>query len=87
MSRVPNEYDRRSVNIVVTERGWEATEKMISIAEEISNIVISCLSEEEADILMDILKKIRKHLLSTTNVSATIRNVNKTNYENRRKVR
>jgi len=63
VERKPNERDGRSVNISVTQEGWSATDKMIPIAEDISKKILSCLDENEIDSLLDILKKIRRHLL------------------------
>jgi len=73
VKRELNGNDRRSVDIVVTGKGWKATDKMILIAEDISEQVLSCLDEKEIDTLMDILKKIRKHLLSKFNMLANDR--------------
>lgn len=63
IKRKPNERDGRSVNIIITQKGWDATEKMIPIAEDISKKILSCLDEKEIDTLLDILRKIRKHSL------------------------
>jgi DNA-binding MarR family transcriptional regulator len=63
IKRAGNERDRRSVDIVVTEKGWKSTDDMLQIAEEISKEILFSLDEKEIDTLLDILKKIRKHLL------------------------
>lgn len=63
VKRIANKNDRRSVNIVVTEEGWKSTDKMLPIAEDISKKILSSLDENEIDVLLNILKKIRKHLL------------------------
>jgi DNA-binding MarR family transcriptional regulator len=63
VKRIANENDRRSVNIVLTEKGWKSTDKMIPLAEDISKKILSSLDEREIDVLLNILKKIRKHLL------------------------
>ena len=59
-----NTKDRRSINVVVTEKGWDDASKKGSVAEEIDRRVLSCLSEEELNTLSGILKKLRRHLLS-----------------------
>ncbi|MEJ2725643.1 MAG: hypothetical protein P8175_13565 [Deltaproteobacteria bacterium] len=60
----PTEISKcRSVDIVVTEKGWKSTDDMLQIAEEISKEILFSLDEKEIDTLLDILKKIRKHLL------------------------
>lgn len=71
VKREPNGSDRRSVNIVVTEKGWKSTEVMIPRAEEISQKILSCLDEKQVDTLMDILRQIRKHLLRQLTVPET----------------
>jgi len=63
IKRIANENDRRSVDIVVTEKGWRSTDNMLPIAEDISKKILSCLDEKEIDTLRDILRKIRKHSL------------------------
>lgn len=62
--REPNTKDRRSINVVVTEEGWDDVSKKIPVAEEIDRRALSCLSEDELDTLSSILKKLRRHLLS-----------------------
>jgi len=62
--REPNTKDRRSINIVVTEEGWDETSKKAPVAEEMDRRALSCLSEEELNTLSGILKKLRRHLLS-----------------------
>jgi DNA-binding MarR family transcriptional regulator len=63
VKRIANESDRRSVDILVTEKGWRSTDNMLPIAEDISKKILSCLDEKEIDTLLDILRKIRKHSL------------------------
>lgn len=62
--KLPNENDHRALDIIITERGWEATENMLLIGEELSERILACLDNKEIDTLLDILKQIRKHLLS-----------------------
>lgn len=63
VERNPNEMDGRSVNISITQKGWNATDTMVSITEDMSKKIMSCLDENETDSLLEILKKIRRHLL------------------------
>lgn len=62
--RESNSKDRRSINAVVTEKGWDEVSKMIPVIEEIDRRVLSSLSEDELNTLSSILKKLRRHLLS-----------------------
>ena len=60
--REPNVNDSRSVNIVATEKGRDATEKMILISQEINHKVLSCFDDEQIETLMNLLRQLRKHL-------------------------
>jgi len=77
VKREPNGDDRRSVNIVVTKKGWRATEVMIPNAEEMGQKILSCLDEKEIENLMDLLKRIRKHLFSNPTVVQNTTNADK----------
>jgi DNA-binding MarR family transcriptional regulator len=61
--RDPNRKDGRSVNISVTKKGLEKTEKMIPIAEQISEQALSFFNEEQLEALLSLLRQLRKHLL------------------------
>jgi DNA-binding MarR family transcriptional regulator len=69
--REPNTNDGRSVNIVVTEKGWNSTEKMIPVSEEISYKVLSCFDDEQIETLVNLLKHLRKHLFKQINEART----------------
>jgi len=75
VKREPDGNDRRSVNIVVTKEGWKSTEKMIPSAEEMNQKILSCLDESQIETLMEILKQIRRHLLSNFVPSGTTENI------------
>jgi len=63
VERKPNEMDGRSVDISITQKGWNATNTMMPIAEDMGKKIMSCLDENEIDSLLEILKKIRRYLL------------------------
>ena len=63
IKREPSEEDQRSVDIVITKKGWIATKKMIPLAEQMSKGALSCFDDEQLEILMPLLKDFRKHLL------------------------
>lgn len=71
--REPNINDARSVNIIVTESGQDATEKMIPVAEEINDKVLSCFDDEQIETLMNLLKQLRKHLFKQIDASRSIK--------------
>jgi len=63
IEREANRNDARSVNIIITKKGWEATEKMIPIAEEMGQKAISCFDSEQLETLSSLLRQFRKCLL------------------------
>jgi len=56
--------DRRSVNIVLTEKGIDANRKVIPILEEVSGAVLHDIEDRQIEELSNILRQIRKHLLA-----------------------
>lgn len=57
--------DGRSVNVSITDKGWKSTKKMIQVANRISEGSLSCFNQDELEILMALLKRLRKHVLKT----------------------
>ena len=76
--REPNVNDSRSVNIVITEKGWDATEKMIPISEEINHKVLSCFDDDQIETLMSLLRQLRKHLFKQIDDSISTARLPKT---------
>lgn len=62
--REPSSYDRRSINVVVTKKGERHAGRMIPIVEELSKNLLSCLDEQEKEVLNAVLRKLRKYLLA-----------------------
>lgn len=58
IDRLVCEEDRRSVNIVITEKGLQLLTKLESL-DEMHSKIFAALSEEEAETLSDLLDKIR----------------------------
>jgi DNA-binding MarR family transcriptional regulator len=77
VKRKPNGNDRRSVNIVVTKEGWKSLEEMIPRAEDMNQKILACLDEKQIETLMEILKQIRRHLLSKFRLIETTENIEK----------
>jgi DNA-binding MarR family transcriptional regulator len=73
LQRKPNQSDGRSVNVMITEKGWEATKRMIPLAEDVSQRALSCLDEEQIDTLMSLLRFLRKHLLKQISHSQPVK--------------
>jgi DNA-binding MarR family transcriptional regulator len=56
--------DRRSVNIVLTEKGVDANRKVIPVLEEISRTVLHNIQDQQIEELSEVLRQIRKQLLA-----------------------
>lgn len=54
--------DRRSIDIVVTEKGWRKIQRVRPLAQEMSRRALSNLDREQLETLMIIQKQLRKHL-------------------------
>jgi MarR family 2-MHQ and catechol resistance regulon transcriptional repressor len=67
VNKKPSDKDRRSFDVVVTQKGWDATRRMTGIADEISHDALSCLTSEEKATLITLLKRLRKHLYEKMN--------------------
>ena len=61
--REPSTDDRRSVKIVITDKGWKEANRLNPIAQELSREALSCLEKEQIEELVDTMRKIRESLL------------------------
>ena len=61
--REPSTKDHRSVNIVVTKKGWETTKKVEPVADQINKNILNCFDEQQIESLMVLLNKMKYHLL------------------------
>ena len=61
--REPSTDDRRSVKVVITDKGWKEANRLNPIAQEISREALSCMEKEQIDELVDTMRKIRESLL------------------------
>ena len=56
--------DRRSVNIVLMEKGADANREVIPVLEEISRTVLHNIKDQQIEELSEVLRQIRKQLLA-----------------------
>ncbi|OGO18347.1 MAG: hypothetical protein A2Z15_01680 [Chloroflexi bacterium RBG_16_50_11] len=63
VSRKPSTNDRRSVKVVITEKGWKEANRLNPIAQELSREALICLDKEKVEDLVEIMRKIRESLL------------------------
>ena len=61
--REPSTDDRRSVKVVITDKGWKEANRLNPIAQELSREALSCMEKEQIEDLVDTMRKIRESLL------------------------
>jgi len=61
--REPSTDDRRSVKVIITDKGWEKANRLSPIAQELSRETLSCLDKDQVESLVDNMRTIREKLL------------------------
>jgi DNA-binding MarR family transcriptional regulator len=61
--REPSPDDRRSVKVVITDKGWKEANRLSPIAQELSREALSCMDKEQIEDLVDIMRTLRESLL------------------------
>jgi DNA-binding MarR family transcriptional regulator len=61
--REPSTDDRRSVKVVITDKGWKEANRLSPIAQELSREALSCLNKEQIEVLVEIMRTVRESLL------------------------
>jgi len=61
--REPSTNDRRSVKVVITDKGWKEANKLNPIAQELSREVLSCMDKKQIEVLVDTMRMLRESLL------------------------
>jgi DNA-binding MarR family transcriptional regulator len=61
--REPSTSDRRSVRVVITEKGWKEANRLSPIAQELSREVLSCMDKKQVEELVACMRTIRESLL------------------------
>jgi len=61
--REPSTNDRRSVKVVITDKGWKEANRLSPIAQEISREALSCLNKDKVEDLVETMRNIRENLL------------------------
>jgi DNA-binding MarR family transcriptional regulator len=61
--REPSTNDRRSVKVVITDKGWKEANRLSPIAQELSREVLSCLEKEKVEDLVETMRNLRENLL------------------------
>ena len=61
--REPSTNDRRSVKVVITEKGWKEANRLNPIAQELSREALSCMDKAQLEDLVEIMRNIRESLM------------------------
>jgi DNA-binding MarR family transcriptional regulator len=66
VERVPDEQDRRSVRVRLTERGWETIEELVGPHTENEALLLAALEPRERDLLAETLRGLLESLGDTS---------------------
>ena len=61
--REPSTNDRRSVKVVITEKGWKEANRLNPVAQELSREALSCLDKQNIEELVETMRTLRENLL------------------------
>jgi DNA-binding MarR family transcriptional regulator len=61
--REPSTNDRRSVKVVITEKGWKEANRLNPVAQELSREALSCLEKQRVEDLVETMRTLRESLL------------------------
>lgn len=60
--REPSPNDRRSVKVVITDKGWKEANQLNPVAQELSREVLSYIDKEQVEVLVGIMRTMRESL-------------------------
>jgi DNA-binding MarR family transcriptional regulator len=60
--REPSSEDRRSVKVVITEKGWKEANLLNPVAQELSREALSCMDKEQVENLVSMMRTLRESL-------------------------
>ena len=61
--REPSPNDRRSVKVVITDKGWKEANRLSPIAQEISREVLSSIDKDKVEDMVETMRTLRESLL------------------------
>jgi DNA-binding MarR family transcriptional regulator len=61
--RLPSPDDRRSVKVVITDKGWKEANRLSPIAQELCREALSCMDKKQVEGLVDNMRMLRESLL------------------------
>jgi len=68
--REPSTDDRRSVKVVITDKGWKEANRLNPIAQELSREALSCINKDQIEELVGIMRTMRESLLERISKSS-----------------
>jgi DNA-binding MarR family transcriptional regulator len=60
--REPSSEDRRSVKVVITDKGWKEVNRLSPIVQELSREALSCMDKEQVEQLVGVMRAMRESL-------------------------
>jgi DNA-binding MarR family transcriptional regulator len=61
--RDPDKTDRRSLKIIITEKGLDYVQKSLPMRQRMADEVTSCITNKQMDVLKKLLYTLRRHML------------------------
>jgi DNA-binding MarR family transcriptional regulator len=61
--REPSASDRRSVKVVITDKGWQEANRLSPIAQALSREALGCVDKDKVEDLVEIMRSMREKLL------------------------
>jgi DNA-binding MarR family transcriptional regulator len=61
--REPSSEDRRSVKVVITDKGWQEANRLNPVAQELSREALSCMDKAQVEDLVGMMRTLRESLM------------------------
>jgi DNA-binding MarR family transcriptional regulator len=61
--REPSTDDRRSVKVVITDKGWKEANRLSPIAQELCREALSCMDKSQVEDLVGVMRTLRESLI------------------------
>jgi MarR family transcriptional regulator for hemolysin len=71
VKRVPDKNDLRSKRVLISRKGAGIIEKIQEVSKDLNTEILEGISEEEVDILVDLLSRVKKNLINMEAIPAS----------------
>jgi len=61
--REPSACDRRSVKVVITDKGWQVANRLTPVAQELSRECLACMEKGKVEDVVETMRDLREKLL------------------------